>query len=67
MNAALLYATQLLAALPSLIASGANIIQMVQDGSARLQLMAAENRDPTAEEWVALNTQIVALRSQLHS
>ena len=67
MNATLVYAIQLLSALPQVIAAGGSILQMVTDGNARLQAMAAENRNPTAEEWLALNTEIVALRSQLHS
>jgi len=67
MNATLVYAMQLLSALPQVIAAGGSILQMVTDGNARLQAMAAENRNPTAEEWLALNTEIVALRSQLHS
>jgi hypothetical protein len=65
--AVLLYAIQLLNALPGLIATGQNLLTVVQQHRDALERMHAENRDPTQEEWDALNASINALRSQLHS
>lgn len=63
---ALAYALQLLTALPPLIEAGVNIKNMVEDASASLGKMQQEKRDPTVEEWNALNDRIGALRRQLH-
>jgi len=63
---ALVYATQLLGALPALLEVGANVMGLITTGSARLQQMASEGRDPTAEEWDELNARIAALRGELH-
>lgn len=64
---ALLYATQLLGMLPSLLAAGKNVVDLVTTGNAALKTMADENRDPTPAEWDALNAKIKALQDELHS
>jgi len=64
---ALLYATQLLGMLPSLLAAGKNVADLVQSGNAALKAMADENRDPTPAEWDALNAKIKALQDELHA
>lgn len=65
--AALLYAIQVLNALPQLIMTGQNVLGLIQQHRDALELMAAEKRDPTAEEWAALNGTIDTLRKQLHT
>lgn len=64
---ALAYAIELLTVLPNLISAGANVMQLVTDGKAKLEAMQAEKRDPTPAEWDALNAQIAALRKELHA
>lgn len=66
MNQAL-YALQILQQIPALIAAGQSVLGLVQDGSAALEKMVSENRDPTEAEWDALNAVTKALRDQLHS
>lgn len=63
---ALLYATQLLGMLPSLLAAGQNVAELVQHGNASLKAMADEKRDPTPAEWDELNAKIRALQDELH-
>ncbi len=67
MPTALIYATQLLGMLPSMIAAGRSITDLVQTGNAALKLMQEEGRDPTPAEWDALNAQIKALQQALHA
>lgn len=64
---AIAYALSLLAEVPALIAAGKSVVDLVQTGSAALKTMQTENRDPTAAEWYALNSQIKALRDELHA
>ena len=63
---ALLYAIQVLQAVPSLIAAGHDVASFVNDHTAKLNAMHAENRVPTPEEWAALNAKTDELRAQLH-
>lgn len=67
MNATLLMALQLLQVIPDLVAAGVEVKGLVDEYSTKLNAMAAEKRDPTAEEWAELNATIQRLRSQLHS
>ncbi len=64
---AIAYALSLLTEVPTLIAAGKSVVDLVQTGSAALKTMQAENRDPTAQEWSDLNAQIKALRDELHA
>lgn len=64
---ALMFAMQLLGQLPALIAGGHDVIGLVTDANDALKKMKAEKRDPTPEEWGALNAKIDELRGQLHS
>lgn len=67
MNPAILtYALQLLGVLPSLIEAGASVVDLVQNGKAKIQQMQDENRGPTDEEWAALNDSIAKKRADLH-
>lgn len=61
------YALSLLTELPGLIASGKQVIDLIQTGSTALKAMQMENRAPTDAEWSALNAQIKALRDELHA
>lgn len=61
------FALQLLNVVPGLVAAGANVVGLIQDGRAALQKMQDENRDPSPEEWDALNARIGELRKALHS
>ena len=61
------YALSLLTELPGLIASGKQVIDLIQTGSTALKAMQTENRDPTAAEWDQLNARIKALRDELHT
>lgn len=64
---ALMYAMQLLAQLPALIEGGHEVVGLVKDANDALKKMQSENRDPTPEEFEALNSKINELRAQLHS
>ena len=64
---ALLYATQLLGMLPSLLAAGKSVVDLVESGNAALKAMADEKRDPTPAEWDALNVKIKTLQDELHA
>ncbi len=61
------YAISLLTELPGLIASGKQVIDLIQTGSNALKAMQTEGRDPTDAEWAALNAQIKVLRDELHA
>jgi hypothetical protein len=61
------YALSLLTELPSLIASGKQVVDLIQTGTTALKSMQAENRDPTPAEWDSLNAQIKALQEELHA
>ncbi len=63
---ALSLALSVLTQLPSLISAGVNVIALVKNTEATITKAQAENRDPSPDEWLALNTQIEALRAQLH-
>lgn len=74
MGAALLYAMQAFNAIPQILSTAstletafAAVKDHIDTTNAALQKMHAENRDPTADEWVALSTSINGLRSKLHS
>lgn len=62
-----LYALQLLQALPGLIATGQNVMSIINQGTTALQNMVAEKRNPSEAEWDALNAVTAELRKQLHS
>lgn len=67
MPTAIMYALQILQAVPSLIAAGKSVTALVTDGAAAVKSMQAENRDPTPAEWATLDAQIKALRDELHT
>ena len=60
--AALSYAIQLLNTIIPLIPAASALFTSIQQQRSQLELMQAQGRDPTAEEWAALD----ALRDQLH-
>lgn len=64
---ALMYAMQVLQALPTLIAAGQSVVTLVQQTNDRLKVMQDERRDPTPAEWAELNATIATLRSELHA
>lgn len=63
---ALLFATQLLQSLPGLIAAGIEVVDLIKHGNDKLKEFQAEGRDPTDEEWDALNDAIDSKRKRLH-
>ncbi len=65
--AILMYAMQALEAIPSLLAAGQSVLNLVNQTSAAVKKMQTENRDPTAEEWTAQAQIISDLRAILHS
>ncbi len=58
------YAVEVLNALPQLIVAGVDILQFLHDSNSAIKKMQVENRDPTNEEWDALNKIIEDLRAQ---
>ena len=66
METTLAYIIQLLGVVPQLIGAGTNIVAQWQARVQSAQTMVTEQRDPTPEEWDALNSTIAALRTQLH-
>ena len=67
MPQALMYAMQVLQALPTLIATGQSVVTLVEQTNQRLAAMQAENRNPTPQEWADPNATIAALRTELHA
>lgn len=67
MMPALAFALQALQVLPGLVSAGVDIAHLVNQTTTALGKMQAEKRDPTQEEWDALNEQIAGLRKELHS
>jgi hypothetical protein len=65
--AILMYAIQALQAIPQLIAAGQSVVSLVNHTTDALKLMQAENRDPTAEEWMAQAKVVSDLRALLHA
>lgn len=67
MGGAVAIAIQVLSALPELISATEEIINMIKNTNIALKKMQAENREPTAAEWAAVNdvidTQMAKLRS----
>lgn len=61
------FAIQVLTQLLGLVPAATAAWQMVQDSRNKLELMRAEKRDPTPEEWAALNAQTADLLKQLNS
>lgn len=63
----LAFAIQVLTQLLGLVPTATAAWQMVQDSRNKLELMRAEKRDPTPEEWAALNAQTADLLKQLNA
>lgn len=61
---ALAFAIEAFNVLPGLISAGMDIVDFVNKTNTALTAMQAENRDPTDEEWEALNKVIEDLRAQ---
>lgn len=61
------FAIQVLTQLLGLVPAATQAWQMVQDQRNALEKMRADNRDPTPEEWAALDAITDGLRKQLHS
>lgn len=61
------FALELARLAPAIKAGVTGAIDALDWGRERLEAMAAEGRDPTPEEWAALNARTQALRDALHS
>lgn len=66
LTTALAYAMQVLNILPGLMAAGHSVVELVTETNTALAKMQEEKRDPSPEEWDALNAKIEVLRGQLH-
>lgn len=62
---ALVYALQILNMLPTLIATGSSVMGLINKGTAALQNMIAEGRNPTPEEWATLDSMRDALHNEV--
>lgn len=67
MPAALLFATQVLGALPQLIQDGQEVAGLVTTANTALKAMQDEKRDPTPAEWDAVNAHLRELQGELHA
>jgi hypothetical protein len=61
------FAIQVLLALPDLIRAGRDVSEIINSTSAVIARAQAENREPTPEEWDAINKVIAVLRDELHA
>ncbi len=61
---ALAFAIEALNTLPGLISAGIDVIDLINKTSDDLKKMQDENRDPTDDEWAALNKAVEDLRAQ---
>jgi hypothetical protein len=66
-TAAISYAIQLLGMMPGLIAAGQSVMGLVTQGQTALSKMQAEKRDPSPEEWAALDQMRDALHAQVQA
>lgn len=64
---AIQFAMLLLQNVPAIVAAGKDVIAYIKEGMESLRSMQDENRDPTTEEWEALDARISELRKDLHS
>lgn len=60
---ALTIAIQVIEALTALVPAGVAALDRIESTVSSLKLMQSENRDPTDEEWAALNQVIEDLRA----
>lgn len=61
---AISYAIEALNLLPGLISAGMDVVEFATKTSNGLKVMQAEGRDPTDEEWNALNATVEELRNR---
>lgn len=67
MPAIVAYLMQISMALPQLMAAGKDVWAFWKKHTDKVEVMVAEDRNPTSEEWSELNATIDELREQLHS
>lgn len=60
------YTLAFLEQLPKLIEAGVEVKGLIQEHTAKVKAMRAEDRPPTEEEWALLNGQVERLRNELH-
>lgn len=60
----LTYILQVWSILPSLVEAGIDIMEFWEKTNSSIKQMQSEDRDPTAEEWEALNKLVEDLRAQ---
>jgi len=65
--AALQFVIALLSQVPGLIAAGQSVVSTVNQAITMGNTFVAEKRDPTPEEWAALDAQRDALHKQVQS
>jgi len=66
-SAILEYALAVIQYIPKAIALGKSIVDWVNEQSAIIKRMVDEGRDPTPEEWDALNAVIEAKHEQIQA
>ncbi len=59
------YVAVALAALDEILRAGGSVADLIAQLKATITALQAENRDPNAEEWKALNAQISAAMAAL--
>ena len=67
MGTALQFALLAMDIVPRIIAGAAGAAQAFENAHAVYKTLVAENRDPTAEEWDALNAEIRRLEERILS
>lgn len=65
MNTALALALNVLEVLPGVVTAGEDALQLIQSTSATLRVAQSQGRDPSPNEWDAINAQIEKLREVL--
>lgn len=67
MPAALLYAIQAIQIASALASAGKDVAVLLRQIRDAMTAMQADGRDPTPAEWIALNTQTIALLNELNA
>ena len=67
MPGALAFLLQFLPQIPSYVAAGTALIDVVSHGVAKANQLHSENREPTDADWAEVNASIAAKRGRLHA
>lgn len=67
MPAVIIYAIQALQIATALAAAGKDVVTLLKQIRDALTTMQSEKRDPSAEEWSALNAHVMALLAEINA